>query len=211
MFIEKKESEVTQSCPTLCDPMDCSLPGSSIHGIFQARVLEWVAIAFSRGSSWPRDWTQVSHIAGRCFTVWATREVQTWVWVNPGCWWWTGRPGVLQSMGLQRVGYDWATELNWTYKKPYLKKVLRFKRKWYKMSILFFSYIYPNYGKVFVEIPLEISIFPNISQMLYICIWHMDYVSIVTLHLENFQTSLTVLFPNISILEFLQMTNHFQQ
>ena len=44
----KKESEVTQSCPTLRDPMDCSLPGSSIHGIFQARVLEWVAIAFSR-------------------------------------------------------------------------------------------------------------------------------------------------------------------
>ena len=43
----KKESEVTQSCPTLCDPMDCSLPGSSIHGIFQARVLEWVAISFS--------------------------------------------------------------------------------------------------------------------------------------------------------------------
>ena len=43
----KSESEVTQSCPTLCDPMDCSLPGSSVHGIFQARVLEWVAIAFS--------------------------------------------------------------------------------------------------------------------------------------------------------------------
>ena len=63
-----------QSCPTLCDPMDCSLPGSSIHGIFQERVLEWVAIFFSRGSSQPRDWTQVSHIAGRRFTVWATRE-----------------------------------------------------------------------------------------------------------------------------------------
>ena len=43
----KSESEVAQSCPTLCDPMDCSLPGSSIHGIFQARVLEWGAIAFS--------------------------------------------------------------------------------------------------------------------------------------------------------------------
>ena len=43
-----KSKEVTQSCPTLCDPMDCSLPGSSVHGIFQARVLEWVAIAFSR-------------------------------------------------------------------------------------------------------------------------------------------------------------------
>ena len=52
--------------------MDCSLPGSSIHGIFQARVLEWVAISFSRGSSRPRDRTQVSCIAGRCFTLWAT-------------------------------------------------------------------------------------------------------------------------------------------
>ena len=55
--------------------MDCSLPGSSVHGIFQARILEWVAISFSRRSSWPRDWTWVSHIVGRCFTVWATREV----------------------------------------------------------------------------------------------------------------------------------------
>ena len=47
---------VTQSCPTLCD-LDCSPPGSSVHGILQARILEWVAISFSRGSSWPRDWT----------------------------------------------------------------------------------------------------------------------------------------------------------
>jgi len=46
-----KESEVAQSCPTLCDPMDCSLPGFSVHRIFQARVPEWVAISFSRGSS----------------------------------------------------------------------------------------------------------------------------------------------------------------
>ena len=65
-------NEVAQSCPTLCDPMDCSPPGSSIHGIFRARVLEWVAISFSRGSSRPRDWTQVSCIAGIHFTVWAT-------------------------------------------------------------------------------------------------------------------------------------------
>ena len=68
------ESEVDQLCPTLCDPMDCSLPGSSLHGILQARVLEWVAISFSRGSSWPRDRTQVSRIPGRCFNLWATRE-----------------------------------------------------------------------------------------------------------------------------------------
>ena len=61
-------SEVAQSCPTLCDPMDCSLPGSSVHGIFQAIVLEWIVISFSRGSSRPRDRTQVSCIVDRRFT-----------------------------------------------------------------------------------------------------------------------------------------------
>ena len=66
-------SEVAQLCPTLCNPMAYSLPGSSIHGIFQARRLEWVAISFSR-SSQPRDWIWVSHILGRRFTIWATRE-----------------------------------------------------------------------------------------------------------------------------------------
>ena len=55
--------------PTLCNPMDCSLPGSSVYGIFQAIVLEWIAISFSRGSSPPRNRTWVSHIAGRHFTV----------------------------------------------------------------------------------------------------------------------------------------------
>ena len=66
--------EVAQSCPTLCDSMDCSLLSSSVHGIFQAIVLEWIAISFSRGSSQPRDRTWVSRIAGRHFTVWASRE-----------------------------------------------------------------------------------------------------------------------------------------
>ena len=61
-------------CRTLCNPMNCSPPCSSIHGIFQARILEWIAIFFSRGSSQPRDWTQVSHTAGRLFTILATRE-----------------------------------------------------------------------------------------------------------------------------------------
>ena len=65
------EVKVTQSCPTLCDPMDYT-----DHGIVQARILEWVAMPSSRGSSQPRDWTQVSHIAGRFFTSWATREAQ---------------------------------------------------------------------------------------------------------------------------------------
>ena len=54
--------------------MDCSLPGFSVHGIFQARVLEWVAISFPRGSSWPRDCPRVSRIVSRCFPVWVIRE-----------------------------------------------------------------------------------------------------------------------------------------
>ena len=60
----ESESELAQSCPTLCDRMDCSLPGSSIHGISQARTLEWIAISFSRGSSPPRAWSCFSCIAG---------------------------------------------------------------------------------------------------------------------------------------------------
>ena len=63
--------KVTQLCPTLCDPMDYT-----VRGILQARILEWVAVPFPKGSSQPRDWTQVSHIAGRFFTNWATREAQ---------------------------------------------------------------------------------------------------------------------------------------
>ena len=65
---------VAQLCPTLCDPMYCSPPGSSVHGIFQARILEWVAISFSRGYFQPRNQTQASCIAGRFFTYWAMRE-----------------------------------------------------------------------------------------------------------------------------------------
>ena len=65
---------VTQSCPTLLDPVDCILLGSSDHGILQVRKLEGVAFPFSRGSSQPRDRTQVSHIKGGFFTIWATRE-----------------------------------------------------------------------------------------------------------------------------------------
>ena len=72
----------TQSCPTLCDPMNCSLPGSSDHGILQAIILEWIAISFSRGPSQPRDRTQVFHITGIFFTVWATREAP---WTNILC------------------------------------------------------------------------------------------------------------------------------
>ena len=66
--------QVTQSCLTPSDPMDCSPPDSSVRGVLQARILEWVAIPFSRKSSQPRDRTEVSCIAGRFFTIWATRD-----------------------------------------------------------------------------------------------------------------------------------------
>ena len=67
---------VTQSCPTLCNPMDCSPPGSSVCGILQARIVEWVAMPFSRGSP-PRDWTWVSRIVGRFFAT--VTPLITWV------------------------------------------------------------------------------------------------------------------------------------
>ena len=158
--------------------MDYNLPGSSVHGISQTRILEWVVISFPRGSSWPKDWTHISCIGRWVICHWATWEALpivykiilnstmltlkkkfewvyntlaiscqeltrwkrpwcweelgaggegddrgwdgwmasltrwTWVWVNSGSWWWTGRPGVLQFMGSQRVGHNWATELN---------------------------------------------------------------------------------------------------
>jgi len=63
--------KVAQLCPILCDPVDYT-----VHGILQARILEWVAFPFSRESSQTRDWTQVSHIAARYFTSWTTRKVQ---------------------------------------------------------------------------------------------------------------------------------------
>ena len=75
-MIEGKWDLVAQLYLTLCHPMDCSPPGSPVLGILQARIMEWVAIPFSRGPSQPRDWTQVSCIADRFFTIWATRETQ---------------------------------------------------------------------------------------------------------------------------------------
>ena len=71
---------VTQSCPALFNAMNCSLSGSSVHGILQGRILEWVFIPFSRGSSRPRDRTWVSCTAGRFFTIWATRETLKSQW-----------------------------------------------------------------------------------------------------------------------------------
>ena len=128
MLLQWAHVLVSQLCLTLCNPMDCSPPGSSAHGISQARILEWVAIPFSKESSPPKDRAQVSCIEGRLFTIWATnkalmlgrlragREVGArgwdawmapltqwmWVWASSGGQWRTGKPGVLQFTGLQR-------------------------------------------------------------------------------------------------------------
>ena len=77
LFILKKVKVlVAQLCLSLCNPIYCGPPGSSVHGILQARILEWVAILFSRGYSWPRDRIHISCIVGGFFTIWATRGLK---------------------------------------------------------------------------------------------------------------------------------------
>jgi len=73
-FSSREKVKVADLCWVLCNPMDCILPGSSVHGILQARILEWVAISFSKRSSRSKKWTWVSCTAGKFITVWATRE-----------------------------------------------------------------------------------------------------------------------------------------
>ena len=105
----KRESEVAQPCLTLRDPMDCSLPSSSILGIFQARVLEWVAIAFSAShilkSINHRKSKRISEEHVLCFTDY----IKAFDCVDHNKLWkilWTEEPGRLQSMGSLRVGHD---------------------------------------------------------------------------------------------------------
>ena len=154
---------VAQSCPTLWDTKDHSPPDSSVHGILHARILKRVAISLEGGSSWPRDWTRVFCIAGRFFSIWATRETHLSIHYLPTCpsiihhfiyhhlcvylsisvnhlyaynhlpsiyipnlekemvahstilaWTipWTQESGEYQSIGSQRVRYDWATNMS---------------------------------------------------------------------------------------------------
>ena len=98
--------KVAQLCPTLCEPMDYT-----VHGILQARILEWVAFPFSKGSSQPRDWTQVSHIGGGFFTSWATREAQEY---------WSG-----SSRPRNRTGVSLPTELS--IRGAYICKMVAYK------------------------------------------------------------------------------------
>ena len=106
-------SVLVAPCPALCDPMDCSLLGSSIHGILQARILEWVAIRFSRGSSWPRDQTRVSCSAGKFITAICIPQVCRYssvcicmcLYIHPRDWWLVDAP--FFSSSLEGVIASW--------------------------------------------------------------------------------------------------------
>ena len=123
-LLVKSEVKVVQLCPTLCHPKDYT-----VHGILQARILEWVAFPSSRASSQPRNWTQVSHIAGRFFTSWATREAQEY---------WSGSLSLLQQIfPTQELNQDLLhcrlnknslTILGWTSKMICTSLGLKFSR-----------------------------------------------------------------------------------
>ena len=137
---------VTQSCLTLCDPMDCSPPGSSGHGIFQARILKWVAISYSRGSSWARGWTCVS-----CIGRWTHYHCTTWeaqrrnaavaaakslqscptlcdpIDGSPSG---SAVPGILQARTLERVAISFSNAWKWKVKEKSLSHVWLFATPW---------------------------------------------------------------------------------
>ena len=106
---------IAQLCLTLCDPMDCSLPGSSVHGILQAKILEWLAISFSRRSSWSRDWTHVSHIAVRVYHL-STREAVSipytvFIWLPR---WLSGKEYICQCRRHKRHLFcPWVGKIPW--------------------------------------------------------------------------------------------------
>ena len=114
---------VTQSCPTLCDPME---PGSLVHGILQERILE---ILFSRGSSQPRDWTQVSHITERFFTIWATWEAQL------------NRKGISEAEMIWKLGlFCRLAKLRMEIKSLWrrLKVLLQWTHEWWESKIVLY-------------------------------------------------------------------------
>ena len=157
---EVKWSEVTQSCPILCNPTDCSLPGSSIPGILQAGILEWVAISFSRRSSQPRDWNWVSRIAGRHFTIWATREVRmsdsSWVtkqlWLS-GSWRSFSYSSSVYSCHLFLISSASVTSLLFVLylAHPCIKCSLDLSNLLQEISHLFHSTVFFYYFALFIE------------------------------------------------------------
>ena len=127
--LEKSESVSPQSCPALCDPMGCSSPGSSVHGMLRARILEWVTIPFSRGSSRPRDRARVSCIAGRFFIIWAT-----------------AKPLELARPSLSLTWQTFAENL-WNYHE---QNQLQPARRWPRTPTESLSFLFPLYDVAFL-------------------------------------------------------------
>ena len=115
-FEEVKKKVKIVSCSvilTLCDPMDCSPPGSSVCGILWARILEWVAMPFSRGSFWPRDRTWVSYTAGRFFIIWATRPTPLKRWSSSKARTYTVKVALRGRHSLDLWAVFWPSSLKW--------------------------------------------------------------------------------------------------
>ena len=125
---------VAQSCPTLCDPVDCSLPGSSVRGIFQARILEWAAIYFSRGSSRPRDWTMSPALQGRLSTIWTPGLVlRSPVKIRISIELWNKNSRAKhESLFLQ-------VSRNWLFNTLNFKNLYHYNRPYYKLDVLVFK------------------------------------------------------------------------
>ena len=136
---------VSQLYLTLCDPMNCNLPGSSVHEILQARILDWVAIPFSRGSSQPRDQTWVCCIVGRFFTISSTKKTSTWkdtctpvfiaalftiarTWKQPKC--------PLTEEWIKKICYIYTMEYYSATKK---NKIMAFTVTWMDLEIVILS------------------------------------------------------------------------
>ena len=144
---------VIQLYLTLHNPMDYSLPGSTVHGIHQARILEWVVIPFSRRSIGSRNWTQVFCTAGGLLTVWATRDSQFMVWnhlktINSNAWWiykrviknkWSKIKSVILTCSADNLN-QWIAELCWTQYFSILYLILP--------KMLYCSYYYSQMRKL---------------------------------------------------------------
>ena len=127
-------SEVAQSCLTLCNPVDCSLPGSSVHGILQSRILEWVTISFSRGSSRPGDQTRVSRIGGRRFNLWDTDHNKLWKILKE-----MGIPDHLTDLPLEKpICRSGSNSWNWTWNNRLVPNRKRSMSRLYIVALLIY-------------------------------------------------------------------------
>ena len=171
---------VIQLCLTFCNPMDCSLPGSSIHGTLQARILEQVAILFSSQSSLPRDWTRSSHIAGRFFSAWATRESHSFHISKPLL-----RSSPLfeilsLSLGIYFIFTHQGIFLDYSIFKSYLFMSTLYQQKKNDFLLICIRFLFYQWMQVFLPFLFFASLICSLAISLFICIQslcHHWYVS----------------------------------